>query len=95
MYMQTVSDVGLGCVCDNCPCLERLSVSSCEILTDLSLKKLGASCVELKLLEASGCSLFTDAGFKALAIVSMQAFHSVHISQTLLLFAHTGDCLGT
>ena len=44
-------------------------MSGCESLTDLSLRKMGASCPELKLLDATGCSHFTDAGFKALATV--------------------------
>lgn len=88
-----MSDVGLGCVCDNCPCLEKLSVSGCEALTDLSLKKLGTSCVELKLLEAAGCSHFTDAGFKALATVSELVIPCIVLSHSSLL-AHIGDCLG-
>ena len=46
--MQRVSDSGIQSLCEGCAELESLSLSNCESLTDLALKKIAAHCHKLR-----------------------------------------------
>lgn len=45
---QRVTDTGIQSLCEGCSELESLSISNCDTLTDLSLKKIATHCHNLR-----------------------------------------------
>ena len=48
LHVQNVTDRGIQALSDGCSELQSLSVSNCETLTDISLKKISANCHNLR-----------------------------------------------
>ena len=48
LHIQNVTDRGIQALSDGCSELRSLSVSNCETLTDISLKKIAANCHNLR-----------------------------------------------
>lgn len=66
LLSQTISDSSIRQLAACCPKLQKLCVSKCAELTDLSLMALSQHNQLLNTLEVSGCRNFTDIGFQAL-----------------------------
>ncbi|XP_055488962.1 uncharacterized protein LOC129695746 isoform X2 [Leucoraja erinacea] len=67
---------GLNAVCDSvvhhtarqCPKMDRLILSSCPQLTDISLFEIGTYLSTIRYLDVSGCKKVTDTGVQAIAL---------------------------
>ncbi len=73
---QAITDGALKDLGKGCPRLRHLSMSRCNLITNVGLRAIAYACPELHTLEVSHCSLLTDPGFLALAsfcpMVSLQ-----------------------
>ena len=58
-----ISDASVSQLAAHCPCLESISLSHCELITDEGIKQLGQASsarTRLTVLELDNCPLITD-----------------------------------
>lgn len=64
---ESLTDVGVIAVAENCARLEVLRLASCQRLTDCTFVALGSFCSRLKAISACGCGNLSDLGITCLA----------------------------
>ena len=92
-----ISDASVSQLAAHCPCLESISLSHCELITDEGIRHLGSSpcsSESLRVLELDNCPLITDQSLDHLVNCHNLQRIELYDCQEKHFLINTIDCSG-